>query len=365
MQIASFQITRFQFPRDRIIGDSQVRTETVHVAALELSDSNGRTGLGFIQSLFSPLPPQVELERIFAHDIWPGLVGQYPVGLVHRVTRLRGGNQREPGLPAHEAVQVALWDLFAKQLGLPLWKLLGGSEPSRVPVYASGLDFHLSDSEFCALFGTADASGYSAFKIKVGHPDFDRDLHRLDLLRRTVRKNARIMIDANEAWGAKEAAVKIGAIRDAGFTIYWVEDPILRSDFEGLRLLRQTVPFTMINAGEYLDAEGKLALIQAAGADVLNLHGQITDVMRVAWVATERGIPMSVGNTFLEVGAHTALALPGPPWLEYSFQNFDHLVDETLRIRDGFVDAPSAPGHGLTLSTSARRTACPDVMPCV
>lgn len=157
------------------------------------------------------------------------------------------------------------------------------------------------------------------------------------------------MVDANEAWGAKEAAVKITAMRDAGFALTWVEDPILRHDFEGLRLLRQALPFTMINSGEYLDAAGKLALMQAGATDMLNVHGQITDVMRVAWVAAEWGVPVSLGNTFLEVGAHLALALPEVRWLEYSFQNFDHLVERPIAIRDGMVEVPDLPGHGLTL----------------
>ena len=357
MRITDFRITRIQFPRDRVIGDSQVRTDMVSIAALELIAQNGQSGLGFMQSLFTPMPAQAELERLFLQDVWPGLEGQYPAGLVHRITRPRGGNLRPLSLPAHEAVQVALWDLLGKQLGLPLWQLLGGTEPVPVPAYASGLDFHLSDDDFCAIFGRADAQGYSAFKIKVGHPVFERDLHRLELLRRTVRKGARIMVDANEAWGAKEAAVKVTAMRDAGFDLTWVEDPILRTDFEGLRLLRKTLPFTMINSGEYLDASGKLALMKAGATDILNVHGQISDVMRVTWVAAEWGVPISLGNTFLEVGVHLALALPEVRWLEYSFQNFDHLVERTLAIRDGFVEVPEAPGHGLVLSEAGRNSA--------
>jgi L-alanine-DL-glutamate epimerase-like enolase superfamily enzyme len=358
MQVRDFRITRFQFPRDRVIGDSQVRADMAYVAALELIDANGQSGLGFMQSLFTPLPDQKELERLFLQEVWPGLDGKHPAGLVHRIARPRGGNLRPLSLPAHEAVQVALWDLMAKQLGLPLWRVLGGDDGAHsVQAYASGLDFHLTDDAFCTLFAAADAQGYSAFKIKVGHPVFERDLHRLDLLRRTVRKNARIMVDANEAWGAKEAVIKISAMRDAGFDLTWVEDPILRSDFDGLRLLRQSLPFTMINSGEYLDASGKLALMQAGATDILNVHGQITDVLRVAWVAAEWGIPISLGNTFLEVGAHLALALPEVRWIEYSFQNFDHLVERPIGICDGMVDVPDRPGHGLVLDESARRTA--------
>ena len=164
------------------------------------------------------------------------------------------------------------------------------------------------------------------------------------------------MIDANEAWGAKEALVKLTAIRDAGFPLLWVEDPILRNDFEGLRLLRQGAPWTLINSGEYLDAAGKRQLMLAGGTDILNVHGQVTDVMRIGWLAAELGIPVSLGNTFLEVGVHMACALPEVEWLEYSFQNFDHLVEQPdrnprrLDLRAG----PARPWPGAVRSGAPR-----------
>ena len=103
-----------------MIGDSQVRVDDVNVAALELIDDSGNRGLGFIQALFEPLPAVEEIVRVFTAEVWPSLEGQHPLGLVHRVSRPRGGNQRAYSLPFHEAIQVALWDLAAKQLGLPL-----------------------------------------------------------------------------------------------------------------------------------------------------------------------------------------------------------------------------------------------------
>lgn len=354
MRISAFEITRFQFARDRVVGDSQVGADDVHVAAVELIDEQGRRGLGFAQTLFVPLPPLDEIVRVFETEVWHGLTGQTPLALVHRVSRPRGGKQRTTTLPFHEAVQVAMWDLAAKQVDQPLHKLLG-SRREKVRAYASGLDFHLSDEDFVALFGHADSIGYSAFKIKVGHPDFERDLHRLELLRKTVRRDAIVMIDANEAWGAKEAVVKIEAFHRAGHSLLWVEDPILRHDFEGLRMLRSALPFTMINSGEYLDVSGKRDLLLAGATDILNVHGQVTDVMRIGWLAAELGVPVSLGNTFLEVGVHMACALPEVEWAEYSFQNFDHLVDQTVEICDGWIHAPRRPGHGLTLSEAARK----------
>ena len=69
-------------------------------------------------------------------------------------------------------------------------------------------------------------------------------------------------------------------------------------------------------------------------------------------------------NTFLEVGVHMACALPEVEWLEYSFQNFEHLVDLPVEIRDGWAYAPDRPGHGLVLSEAARlEWARPEILP--
>ena len=72
--------------------------------------------------------------------------------------------------------------------------------------------------------------------------------------------------------------------------------------------------------------------------------------MRIGWLAAELGVPISLGNTFLEIGVHMATALPEVEWLEYSFQNFDHLVETPIEIRGGYAYAPNRPGHGLVLS---------------
>lgn len=354
MRLVDFRITRFQFLRDRVIGDSQVRADDVHVAALELIGENGMVGLGFVQSLFHPLPAEAELERVFREEAWPNLEGEEAGALAHRVSRPRGGNVRRLSVPFEEALQQAVWDLFAKGLDLPLWKLLGARR-ERVRGYASGLDFHLPDDAFSALFETAVSQGFTAFKIKVGHPDLDRDIHRLDLLKKVAGPDATVMIDANEAWSPKQTIGNLEAMRRAGHEIFWMEDPVLRHDFDGLRLLRQTAGTTLINSGEYLDASGKRQLLQAGGADMINVHGHVTDVMRVGWLAAEFGVPVTLGNSFLEIGLNMALALPEVEWVEYSYQNFDHLVEKPFEIVDGHFLGAQAPGHGLVLSEDARR----------
>jgi L-alanine-DL-glutamate epimerase-like enolase superfamily enzyme len=355
MQIVDFRITRYQFPRDRVIGDSQVRADEVHLATIELIGERGETGLGFMQSLFHPLPAEKEIERTFREECWPSLEGQHAEALAHAVRRPRGGNVRRLGLPFEEALQHAVWDLFAKSVRMPLWKLLG-AQRREVNVYASGLDFHLGDEEFERLFAQAAAQGFRAFKIKVGHPDFERDLHRLAILKKVIDANALVMVDANEAWTPKEAVRNLTLMQRAGHDIYWIEDPILRDDFTGLKLIQDQCGPTLVNAGEYLDVSGKRKLLEARVCDLLNVHGQVTDVMRIGWLAADMGARISMGNTFLEVGVNMALALPGVEWLEYSFQNFEHLVEQPYEIRDGRIFGSEAPGHGLVISELARRT---------
>ena len=360
-ELAGYRLTRFQFARDRPVGDSQVRIEQVDVAAIELIDECGRVGLGFAQSLLTPLPDVCEIERVFAHEAWPMLAGRNPAALALGIRRARGGAASKMRLPFEKGLQDAIWDIFAKQMELPLWKMLG-AERQTVPVYASGLDYHLSDHQFEELFGRAAELGFRGFKIKVGHPDVERDLHRLSLLRKATRGHGPVMIDSNEAWTAQQAAQAIRLFQSEGHDIYWAEDPVPRDDFDGLRMLRG-LGLTRINAGEYLDLSGKRSLLDAQACDVLNVNGPTGDGMIAGWLANDSNVEVSLGNTFLEIGVNVALALPCVQWLEYSFQNFDHLVEERFEIIDGLIHARDVPGHGLELSEAARRNSQPTLQP--
>ena len=353
--LEGFTITRIEFPRERPVGDSQIRVELMRLAVLELTDTDGRVGTGFMGAAQAyPLPAETELTRVFATEVWPGLRGQSPAALTHRLGRPRGGNIRALPYSLDDAIDQAAWDLAAQELGLPLYRLLGGTQP-RVRAYASGLDFHLSDAELTWLFGRAAALGFRAFKVKVGHPDVEWDIHRLRLVRSVVGERAPLMADANEAWPPAEAIRRLHAYHRAGLELFWIEDPCLRLDFDGLREVRAAVPFTLVNSGEYLGLGDKRRLIEARAVDVLNIHGNYTGGLRAAWLAHDYGLQVSLGNTFLEIGVHLAAALPGDPWLEYSFQNYDHLAETPIAFEGGYAVAPETPGHGIRLAAAARQ----------
>lgn len=349
--IESFRIRRFQFPRRRPIGDSQIRVDMHYLGTLELTASSGQIGLGFFGALLAPLPPLSELERVFALEVAPQLKGHSPFALTNRIARPRGGNIR-PSLFG-PAVNQALWDLQGKLLDLPLYRLLGGTE-ARVRAYASGLDYHLSLDEYQSFFAAAAQQGYRAFKIKVGHPELAWDLERLRALVEVVGADATIMVDANEAWSPKEAIRRAHAYRDQGFAVYWIEDPCLRDDFAGLARVVEAVPFAHINSGEYLDLHGKRQLLERRAVDILNVHGDISATLQAAALAAEYGIPVSLGNTAFELGVHLAAALPEAGWLEYSFQDYNQIVAQPVCFEDGYAIAPDRPGHGLAIAEAAR-----------
>jgi L-alanine-DL-glutamate epimerase-like enolase superfamily enzyme len=352
--IEGYRLTRFAFPRDRVIGDSQVRAENIYLAALELFNTRGQTGTGFFATMFHPLPDLQELNRVFETEIKSLFIGQSPFAMTNRISRPRGGNIRALSYGIEDAIDQALWDLKAQELGMPLYRLLGGIS-NRVRAYASGLDFHLSDEDVVDLYTRAANLGYRAFKVKVGHPDLEWDIQRLQRVRNVVGDGATLMIDANEAWSPAEAIRRLHAFHRAGIEILWVEDPCLRYDFDGLREVSRTVPFCLVNTGEYLGLRDKRRLIESQAVDILNIHGNLTDGLRAAWLANEHGLQVSIGNTMFEVGVHLAAALPGTPWLENSFHNWNFLLEEPVKFEDGYAFAPEIPGHGLRISQQARK----------
>ena len=150
--LKSYQISRFCIPLKRVIGDSQVRFEKIFVVALELRTQDGQQGLGFLNG-FS-FPPQSELERIFEAEDWSKLEGQSIHRLLNRLTRPRGGNSRSHLFD--EAVNQALWDLYGKEIGLPLYRLLGGTN-NRVRAI----------QQSCCCFGIGQVDGFGHISIAV------------------------------------------------------------------------------------------------------------------------------------------------------------------------------------------------------
>jgi L-alanine-DL-glutamate epimerase-like enolase superfamily enzyme len=243
---------------------------------------------------------------------------------------------------AISAVDVALWDLKARLVGLPLAALLG-MERQRVPVYGSGgFTSYPNDRLREQLGGWVWRDGCRAVEMKVGR-DPEQDVRRVATAREAIG-NAALFVDANGAYSRKQALYY--AQRFDEFDVTWFEEPVSSDDLDGLRFIRDRAPAGMeIAAGEYGNEPFYFRrMLQAGAVDVLQADatrcGGYTGFLRAAALADAYGIPVS---------AHTAPALHLPvccaaPRLRHMEWYHDHARIE----RTVFDGAPELQAGGLT-----------------
>ncbi|MDR6536535.1 enolase C-terminal domain-like protein [Variovorax soli] len=212
------------------------------------------------------------------------------------VARVRNLGHRGIAAMAISAVDAALWDLKGKLLQLPLMHLLGGAARDAIPVYGSGgfTSYDVAELE-SQLAGWAE-QGMTRVKMKVGREPA-QDAARVAAARHAVGDRVELFVDANGAYGRKQALAM--ANRFAQQHVVWFEEPVPSDDVAGLRLLRDRGPAGMdISAGEYgwelLHFRG---LLEAGAVDVLQADatrcGGLTGFMRVAGLAQAFGVPLS------------------------------------------------------------------------
>jgi L-alanine-DL-glutamate epimerase-like enolase superfamily enzyme len=269
-------------------------------------------------------------------------------------------NAGRPGIAsmAVAAVDLALWDLKARLLELPLDRLLGRVR-DRVPVYGSGGFVSLDDEELTEqLRHWTDELGVTAVKIKVGErwgAAPDRDLARTRRARDVVGDAVSLMVDANGGYRTGQARRMGRAYEDSGVT--WFEEPVSSDDLAGLALLRSALDLD-VAAGEYGDSVSYAARM-APAVDCLQLDvtrcAGITEWLRCAAVAAAHG---------LEVSAHCAPSLHLAPALHVPNLRHvelfaDHerlepmLFDGVPEVEAGQLVPRDAPGNGMALAARA------------
>ncbi len=270
-------------------------------------------------------------------------------------------NLTRPGVAGYaiSAVDVALWDLKARVLGLPLHHLLGAVRDS-VPVYGSGgFTTYSQDQLRDQLDGWVGEHGIPRVKIKIGESwgtNLARDLERMRQARTIIGDDVELFVDANGGYRAKQAIRLMNTASD--LDVRWFEEPVSSDDLDGLREVRAAV-LADVTAGEYgYDLYYFRRMCAAEAVDCLQADvsrcGGITEWLRVAAVAAAHGLEIS-GHCGPHLHAHAAAATPNLRHLEWFH---DHVRIESLFF-DGTLDPaggvirpdPGVPGLGLTLRT--------------
>jgi L-talarate/galactarate dehydratase len=253
------------------------------------------------------------------------------------------------------AFDLALWDLKAKSCGLPLGKLLGAYRDS-VPCYnTSGGYLNASKEEVLANVDASLARGIGGIKIKVGQPDMDRDIERVELVRSHLGHNVPLMVDANQQWDVT-TALRAGRVLDQ-YRLTWIEEPLSAYDYRGHALLSDKLD-TPIATGEMLSSVAELhELVKHQSVTFLQPDaprmGGITPFLKIAAVADLHRLKLAP-HFVMEIHIHLACAYPHESWVEH-IEWLEPAFNEHMAIRDGRMHMPTGPGLGFTLSDEAAR----------
>ena len=366
--IISYDLWKVKVPTGRIIGDCTCHYDALDLLVVSLKTDQGLEGWGFGETVsggvftkpapwITPMPSLAQIRRDFQKDIWPALQGKNPFQVKMR---------RPAFFPGYSfvsvALRIALWDLMAQVAELPLYQFLSASaDRNRIRAYASGLDFPLSEEEAVGLFKSFAHRGFAAVKVKVGHPDMERDLRRLQVVREAVGEQVEIAIDANEAWTYEEAIERIQFFQKEGLRLAYVEDPLPRTDLDGFIRLNSAIDLDVVGHDYIVDPQELRRFVERKAFSRLRVMADPDHALACADIATEFGVPLVFGNSMFELSVHAAAALPRVDRLEFSDLAWNLFPRSPVRFENGYAIAPSQLGHGLVPHLEMlERYSCPE-----
>jgi len=271
--------------------------------------------------------------------------------------RVRGFGRKGVAFCAISCVDVALWDLKAKALGLPLYKLLGPYTDA-VPIYGSGGWTNFTEDELVREQVGYVERGIPRVKMKVAK-DFGRaereDVSRLAAVRKAVGDDVEIYVDANNGYYAKQAIYMAREFEQ--YRIGWYEEPVLADDIEGLAAVARATNIPVATGEHEYTKYGFKELITRGGADIVQPDvgrvGGVTEWMKVAHLAHAFNLPVAPHAVQL-VHLHLACATPNLKVVEYLgvAEEGDRIwYTEFPQPKDGMWSPyPDRPGLGLELN---------------
>jgi L-alanine-DL-glutamate epimerase-like enolase superfamily enzyme len=258
-------------------------------------------------------------------------------------------NLGRPGIAsmAIAAVDIALWDLKCRLLGLPLVTLLGAARKG-IAAYGSGGFTTYTEEQLRDQLGGWAKEGLRFVKMKIGMRP-DEDLERVRVAREAVGPDVELFVDANGAYARKQALRFAADFAELG--VSWFEEPVPSDDLEGLHLLRDRGPAGMsIAAGEYgYDLPYFRRMLDAGAVDVLQADATrcagITGFLQTGVLCQADGLDLSA-HCAPSIHVHPCCSVPRVRHLEYFH---DHVCIEHM-----LFDGALSPVNGVLYPDLAR-----------
>jgi muconate/chloromuconate cycloisomerase len=295
------------------------------------------------------------LERYVA----PWLIGRDAAQL--EALRLEMARRVQGNPFARAAVEMALWDINGRALGVPVHRLLGGRVRDRVPLSWS-LAVGSGEAEVAEAREKV-ARGHRIFKIKTAAHPVAEDVARVRAIREAVGPEVRLRVDANQGWDRPTALRAIRAMEPCDLD--FVEQPVPRWDLDGLAEIARSVSVPIMADESCGSPHDALAIARRGGVSILALKltksAGLASTMAIARIAEAAGLGCYVGcmiETSLGTAAYLQAAVAAAP-VTWGCELFGPLllrgdvVREPVRYADGCILAPDGPGLGVDVDETA------------
>jgi o-succinylbenzoate synthase len=306
MRIAEIMTTVLFVPyiRPYVISSAAVLEGEARLLVRVVTD-NGLQGIGEGAPTPGYGPDTVgTVDHVIREFLYPALLGQDPfdVELIEE--------QMDRAIPGHEmakaAVDMALYDLMGRELGLSAHKLLGGLYRKQIPLVGP---IGISDTEEMAeLANQYVEAGFKTLKLKVGI-DPRADLEHVAEVRRVVGPDILIRVDANQGYRLAEHMPTLRKLDR--FDLEFIEQPLPAWDVDGMRTLSAVLDTPILADESVYSPRDVLTLIRRQAADAINIKVAktgLTNGKRVAAIAEAAGLPCIVGS-MVELGPGCAASM--------------------------------------------------------
>ncbi len=378
MKITDVKATwlRYPIPEDKQHVSDFGRLTTFDMTLVEVVTDEGINGFGEAKAQVGSASDNHALLAVITKELKPLLVGRDPrqisalweemyngVRAHYALSRGRGFpvlGRRGLTISAMSGIDMALWDILGKSLGVPVYQLLGGKCREALPAYASG-GWADAKGIGAQLQSYIDRGGFRAVKMRVGVMDGDvnTSAERVQAAREFLGPEVGIMVDAHGTFSVREAQRFAHKVEDCDLT--WFEEPVNADDKAGLAEVRASTDIPIATGESEFTRFDFRDLITLGAVDIvqpdLAIMGGITEAVRIAALASAFQLtvaPHLWGSALLFYsGLQLAAATPNCTILEYSlgFNPMLHeLAVEPPVVREGWMYIPDRPGLGVTIN---------------
>ncbi|WP_343209878.1 mandelate racemase/muconate lactonizing enzyme family protein [Anaerolentibacter hominis] len=331
----------------RPIADATHEISKIAFYVLEVETNGGVTGQGYLLSFhYSPNGIEGALKDL-RNFVMAREYQIYETAKVQSDYEIESEYFGIPGLQrwALAALNVAMWDAWARTLDQPVYRLFG-CNVKPIPVYGSGGWISYTDEELVDEVVEYKKRGFTAVKIKVGSPDMERDVRRLNLVREALGPDVKIMMDANQGMDVPSAVKLISRVEELG--IFWFEEPVSNTDFEGYGTIHSKTKVSLAMGEREYSAAALRELIRRGALDLWQ-----PDLIRLGGVEAWRESAALAAAYHIPVLPHyykdydvPLLCTVSNPYGAESFDWIDGIIDEPMVIKNGFALPRTGSGWG-------------------